>query len=155
MEEKIRDMKEQLVRLAESQLKGGAENVDTHEMGMVVDMIKDLAEAEKSCWEAEYYMSVVEAMEDDGRYGYDRQGYDGEYGRQGYQESYYTGNDNRMGYRDSKGRFAKRPNRRGYSRMRQGYSEESVENLRQMMEDADPARKEQLKKDLQNLMREF
>lgn len=43
--------------------------------GQVVDMIKDLTEAEKNCYEACYYKSVVEAMEDaeknQGRMGYD------------------------------------------------------------------------------------
>lgn len=47
------------------------------EMGEVVDMIKDLAEAKKDCWKAKYYESIVEAMEEyeeedgEGRYGYD------------------------------------------------------------------------------------
>lgn len=31
--------------------------------GEMVDMVKDLAEAEKDCWKARYYRSVVEAME--------------------------------------------------------------------------------------------
>lgn len=42
------------------------------------------------------------------------------------------------------------------SRMRRrGYTEESVENIRSMMEEADPARREQLKRDLEELMREM
>lgn len=45
------------------------------DMGAVVDMIKDLCEAEKDLWKACYYHSVVEAMEEYGedpeRYGYD------------------------------------------------------------------------------------
>lgn len=61
--------------------------------------------------------------------------------------------NDRMGYRDSKGRYARNPNRR---RMRRsGYSEESIENLRQMMEDANPERKHQLKQDLEELVREM
>ena len=49
-----------------------------------VDMIKDLAEAEKSCWEAEYYKSVSQAMENPA--GYDSMGYRGGQtgGRSGY-----------------------------------------------------------------------
>lgn len=60
----------------------GTHNVDTKEMGEVVDIIKDLAEAEKAVWEACYYKEIVEAMEEEeefqemlykeGRAGYDR-----------------------------------------------------------------------------------
>lgn len=42
-------------------------------MGEVVDMVKDLAEAEEKHWKAEYYKSIVKAMEkeeEDERYGY-------------------------------------------------------------------------------------
>lgn len=51
-------------------------------LGEYVDMIKDLAEAEKSCHEACYYESVVEAMEESDMVG----------GRMGYNP-----NRNRMG----------------------------------------------------------
>lgn len=60
----------------------GTHSVDTKEMGEVVDIIKDLACAEKDVWEACYYKSIVEAMEEEeelermiykeGRAGYDR-----------------------------------------------------------------------------------
>lgn len=40
----------------------GAANMDTMEAGQVVDMIKDLAEAEKACMEACYYKTVIHAM---------------------------------------------------------------------------------------------
>lgn len=38
--------------------------MDAEETGEVVDMIKDLADAEKNCYKAEYYKSIVEAMEE-------------------------------------------------------------------------------------------
>ena len=38
--------------------------MDTEETGEVVDMIKDLADAEKNCYKAEYYKTIVEAMEE-------------------------------------------------------------------------------------------
>lgn len=34
-------------------------------MGEVVDMIKDLAEAEEKCWKACYYKEIVCAMDDE------------------------------------------------------------------------------------------
>ena len=49
-------IKDTLINLVEQQM-ANPQCVDTHEMGEVIDMIKDLAE---TC----YYVSVVEAMED-------------------------------------------------------------------------------------------
>ena len=151
---RIKKMKEKLIEEAQNRM----QNMDggsIEQMGQIVDMIKDLSEAEKACLEAEYYDTVIDAMDGDDRYGYDDRSGSGN--RQGYRESYMmddrSDRNDRMGYRDSKGRYARNPNRR---RMRRsGYSEESIENLRQMMEDADPERKRQLKQDLEELMREM
>lgn len=151
---RIKKMKEKLIEEAQNRM----QNMDggsIEQMGQIVDMIKDLSEAEKACLEAEYYDSVIDAMDGDDRYGYDDRGGSGN--RQGYREQYMMDDrgdrGDRMGYRDSKGRYARNPNRR---RMRRsGYSEESIENLRQMMEEADPERKRQLKQDLEELMQEM
>lgn len=68
-------------------------------LGEYVDMIKDLAEAEKSCHEACYYESVVEAMEESDMVG----------GRMGYNP-----NRNRMG-QYSDGRAGERMSTRNRS----------------------------------------
>ena len=72
--------------------------VNAKELGEFVDMVKDLAEAEKSCWEASYYKATTEAMENYS--GYDmggmpsRSGYDSYGGshsggmRSGYHEDH-------------------------------------------------------------------
>ena len=69
-------MKDRLTSLVSAQLSGNIDSVCTKELGEVVDMIKDFAEAEKYCREAEYYKAVNEAMlekpEEDERYGYTR-----------------------------------------------------------------------------------
>lgn len=154
--QRIKRMKDKLIEEAQSRL----QNMDggsIEQMGQIIDMIKDLSEAEKSCLEAEYYDSVIDAMENGQRYGYDGQGGNTS-GRQGYSESYIMDNngdsEGRMGYRNQYGNFpANTKNRR---RMRRsGYSEESIDNIRQMMEDADPERKRQLKRDLEDLMSEM
>lgn len=64
MTEAICMMKEQLAACLHEHMSKGLEQMDTHEAGEVVDMIKDLAEAE-------YYESVVEAMDEEN----DRAGY--------------------------------------------------------------------------------
>ena len=70
---RIKRMKEKLIEEAQSRM----QNMDggsIEQMGQIVDMIKDLSEAEKACLEAEYYDGVIDAMEEGGRYGYDGQG---------------------------------------------------------------------------------
>lgn len=132
--QRIKHMKDKLIEEAQSRL----QNMDggsIEQMGQ----IKDLSEAEKSCIEAEYYDSVIDAMENGQRYGYDGQG-----GNAG----------GRQGYRNQYGNFPANPKNRRRMR-RSGYSEESIDNIRQMMEDADPERKRQLKRDLEDLMSEM
>ena len=70
--EKMKDLcsiKATLVDSVKEQLSHGIECVDAHEMGEVVDMIKDIYEAENYCMQSKYYKSIVEAM-GDGSYGY-------------------------------------------------------------------------------------
>lgn len=100
--QRIKRMKDKLIEEAQSRL----QNMDggsIEQMGQIIDMIKDLSEAEKSCLEAEYYDSVIDAMENGQRYGYDGQGGNSG-GRQGYRESYIMDNngdsEGRMGYRN-------------------------------------------------------
>lgn len=67
IEEKVKslcEMQKKLVEWSKAELDQGKECVDTEEMGEVVDMIKDLAEAEKACCEAHYYKTIVKAMKD-------------------------------------------------------------------------------------------
>lgn len=70
--EKMSCLRDQLAATAYSAMASGAENVDTHEMGEVVDMIKDIAEYERNHYQACYYKSVVNAMKYNGN---DRRGY--------------------------------------------------------------------------------
>lgn len=56
--ERLKSMKECLMSTVQAQISGNLNNVDTHELGEAIDMIKDLAEAM-------YYCSVVEAMDEE------------------------------------------------------------------------------------------
>ena len=162
MVEKIASLKDELLMQAEQEM---------HESGQVnpesIDQIKDLAEAEKSCWEAEYYRSVTEAMED-GKMGYDGgMGYRGNRGGIGYGQGqgvssqgrgYRRGyeRESRRGYRgqprDSMGRYT---SRRGYRRMENYGHDDMMQEIRQMMETADPQEREQLKMQLRQMMTEM
>lgn len=173
MVEKLKDLKDELLMQAEQDMHEGG-NVDPK----MIDSIKDLAEAEKACWEAEYYRSVTEAMED-GQMGYEggqgyreemgyaRGGRGGSQGGSGYREGgrgyrreqggsgYEQGGQGyrrgyRRGYRgqsrDSQGRYT---SRRGY---REAYGhQDMVQELRRMMETADPQEREQLKAQLRQM----
>lgn len=68
----LNDIKHTLIEAVKMELANGVELANTEELGAVVDMIKDIAEAEESCMEACYYEVVTEAMTDDGKSGYDR-----------------------------------------------------------------------------------
>lgn len=103
----MHNMIEKLTKCAEMEFEKGVENVDTKEMGDVVDIIKDLAEAM-------YYRTLVVAMEDS-EYGED---YD-EYGPM---------EDGRRGYRGqprskTSGRYMSRGDGRRSNRGRRGYEE--------------------------------
>jgi tRNA A37 N6-isopentenylltransferase MiaA len=64
MVEEIYKMKNELLQQAKKELaERGPERIDVNRMDKMIDMVKDLADAEKSCWEASYYRKVTEAME--------------------------------------------------------------------------------------------
>lgn len=111
---KLCEMKDKLVSAMCDQLNMGIQNVNTNEAGEVVDMIKDLAEAEEKCWKACYYKSIVKSMKEEEEQ-YERMGPDE---RRGYDH-----------WRYSSGRFA--PTGRGtYSAgYRPMYDNEWAEDL--------------------------
>lgn len=78
---------------------------DVKTMGEVIDMIKDIAEAEEKCWKSCYYKSIVEAMEE----------------AEEWEKMEYMDEEGRMGYdnwRYSSGRFA--PKGRGHKTGKRG-----------------------------------
>lgn len=69
--EELCEIKTRLMDMVKAELNKGVENINAMELGQVVDMIKDLAEAEKCCNESEkfrsekrYYDKVGAAMDD-------------------------------------------------------------------------------------------
>lgn len=58
------EMSEKLIEWSKDEFDEGKECIDTEEMGEVVDMIKDLAKAEKCFYEACYYKEIVKAMKE-------------------------------------------------------------------------------------------
>lgn len=154
----IFDLKNQLL---EDMLRETRERGIDHLDKEKVDMIKDLAEAEKNCWKASYYRSVTEAMEDGGSGYPSEQGsygnyptYSGYYGptmgmsgaSRGGQQS--TGNSgysgNMSGYRNSMGRYARRGYTTGYG---MGYHDH-LNALKMDLANANPQDRERIMSEL-------
>lgn len=137
MVEVIKMLKDALLESMEKEVsERGVERLDPD----MVDMVKDLACAEKDCWESEYYRSVTEAMD-----------------KQGYQDMGYNG-QNGYGYRDSMGRYARRgwQNQYGSGYSRRGYDtmghNDSIEGIRNMVNMANPEEKERMKAELRSML---
>lgn len=96
--ERLKSIKECLIAQVQAQM-GDLACVDTHELGEVIDMIKDLEQAM-------YYCSVVEAMEEGGETKFDP--YDEHYMYKHYNDhdhshiSYYTERKHEHDYREGK-----------------------------------------------------
>ena len=135
MVDKIKDIKDVALRRMEQEInERGFERADLKELGDLSDMVKDLAEAEKACWEAEYYRSVSEAM---GSQGYMPEG-------MGYGDGRQDGYQSRQGYRDSRGRYARRPNSMGYH--------DEIQGIRDAMSTATPEEREKMQRELRQIV---
>ena len=139
MVDKIYEVKNEVLKQIDQDMREkGAGRIDPQ----MVDMVKDLASAEKDCWEAEYYRSVTEAM------GGSQAGYSGMYGMQqgtsGGNMRSGAQSASQSGYRNSMGRYA----RRGYG---MGY-QEHIDALKTEMQNADPQRREMMANELRKLM---
>lgn len=73
MVDEIYKMKNRILQQASNEMEErGPDRIDVNRLGEMVDMVKDLAQAEKDCWKAQYYRNMVaDAMEK--RYGYQQE----------------------------------------------------------------------------------
>lgn len=150
----LKETKEKLIDALNGKMSMGIENVDAQEAGEVTDMIKDLAEAEKECWEAAYYESVVKAMKDadngdmkgydDWRYASGRFAPKGRGTYDGYTPTYPTVYSDQMGYTD-------RMND-GRNDMR-GYEGDPMDELAKLWQEADMDTKHRMKSALEEMAR--
>lgn len=169
----------ELCEMKDSLMQWAREHKDTtniQSMGEVIDMIKDLAEAEEKCWKACYYKSIVEAMDEEKRYGGDRAGYDhwryssGRYapkGRGHYSAGYTPTYDDmdwgktdwdftnpRMGYTTTGRGGAPSGMRHGYDRYRNarmGYHESGSAEDKKEMNDAAKEHMEEMSESMRDI----
>jgi len=148
--ERIADEKNKILEYMDKSLdKYGPDKMNVEEIGKLADAVKDMAEAEKACWEAEYFRSIAEGMD---AYGYDDQsdsngGISSGGGRSGYERRGYE--QGGYGYRRS-GRGSANQyggSRRGY---RMGH-QDAIESLRMEMQEADPQRRQQLMQEIRQM----
>lgn len=110
--EKMCGLKHKLIDAVECEMAKGLENVDTKELGEVIDMIKDIAEIEEKCVKAAYYDALIaeDGEPEESRMGYNPRRYasgryapkgSGQYGYTDYTIRRTEGTDenNRMGNR--------------------------------------------------------
>lgn len=143
----IRDSKERLVEAFRAKLSNGIESMDAQEAGEVTDMIKDLAEAEKECYEAAYYQKLVEQMEkpeepmgyDDWRYASGRFAPKGRGTRDGYNPYPIWGEN--MGYDDQR------------QNDRMGNTVDPIDKMAEMWGQADYETKRRMKSALEEMTR--
>jgi len=163
-----------LLNAVNSEVSGNLSEVDAHELGAAVDMIKDLAEAKKDCYKACYYKTVIEAMENS----------TDEYATRGYHPRIYYPDETmqedverryRMGYRDeyympeNDARYGKAYNE--YRNSRKHYTEthstadkedmdrhmsehisDTISTVSEMYRTADPELKKRIKSDFTKLV---
>ena len=157
MVEDIYKLKNQVIARMNSEIATrGADRFDVEEFGKMADIVKDLAEAEESCWEAEYYRSVTEAMGGQQGYGYSGgNGGGSQGGSQGYPMNENWGYDQMqpmMGYRSSgRGSANQYGGRRGYPNM--GYHDK-IDSLRTALHSASPEEKGLMKEEIRKLYEE-
>lgn len=152
MTDNIRHTKDQMLERLEKSIKErGIERIDVQEAGMLADIVKDLSEAEKSCWEAEYYMAVTNAM-GSGSMGYDpntsrspQMGYDG------MPVEGYRGRDS-MGRYTSRGGYQNSGYQSDGYQGRGGYHGDVMQGLADMMSAASPQEREQLRMRLRQMI---
>lgn len=92
MVNKMYELKNQIIERIDKDIhERGIDRIDVEQIGKLVDMVKDLAEAEESCMEAKYYDLVAKAME-----GNEKSGYGMGYASRDNRPSGYTSRDNNM-----------------------------------------------------------
>lgn len=150
MVETIYELKNKLLEeMMQDVQERGIERLDKEK----VDMVKDLADAEKSCWEAEYYRNVSEAMEGQSGYPQGGQGGSGYAMGMGYPQGGQGGRSGGSSGRSggSSGGSSGYPGRRG-SRRGYGMSGYPMDDLKMKLQNADPQEREQMMQELRQMM---
>lgn len=190
--DKVKEIKKTLVTYLESEVMLGCKDFDLKSAGDTADMIKDLADAEKNCAEALYYMTVTEAMNNYG--GNESAGYnhyhtksgefatkgnghyvagmtrtpemnmwDPEFEREMNRYEVEKGRNSRYGatydnYKDAKRYYTETKDMAGKQKMDNhgmNYFSESIDNIKEIYEDADPVRKQKFVNMMEEILREM
>lgn len=174
--EDLTDIKNKLIQWMKSEIdKDGAPSSleEIKVMGEVVDMVKDIAEAEEKCWKACYYKEIVCAMDDErGDMGGERMGYNprryasGRYapsgrGHMGYvpgMPSDHTAYSPYERYKDARRHYTETHTPEDKRRMEQHADEhihKATESIKDIWRDADPEMKTRLKSQMTKLVNEM
>ena len=141
MVNEIYQMKNDILKEAKKEIESrGIERMDVDRIGAMIDMVHHLAEAEASCWQADYYRTVVEAMKNE---------------KQGYQKMPMQEPDRRYyapgtgGTGSSAGYMPMRTEREGYGGS-MGFND-PLDPVREAMRNATPDEREHMRQQLRNM----
>ena len=147
MVDKIWKIKNKFLERMESEInERGIERVDVAEMDKLANIVHHFAEAEASCWQAEYYKTVTKAME---------QGSGGYGGGTGSSAGY--GSSGSMGQGGGRSGY-NTPS--GYEMARAGYMDDKggqdvVDTLRSQIQSAGPDDRERLRHQVMSVIGAF
>lgn len=176
--ERLCSLKEDLVTVLESQIRGNLDAANTKELGEVVDMVKDICEAKKYAMESMYYESVVKAMKEPEaeRYGYrhmpkpyvDQEPYVERYlnprmGYHGMTNPMNETSDYRYGYSYTNYNNARRhytqthnpEDKREMDKHANQHLADTIATMRDIWHDAEPELRKRMKNDIQKLLDEM
>ena len=122
---RIYELKNQMLdRIEDELIERGTGRIDVEETGKMIDMVKDLAAAEKDCWKAEYYRAVTEAM-----------------GQSGYSSDYPMRSTSKQAHYGS-----------GYQRRGYGKHDDMVESIRMAMRGLPPEKQDEMREQLRMVL---
>lgn len=172
----ICDLEERLISHTKHHFDKGLDNVETKEAGDVIDMIKDLAEAEEKIVKACYYKTVIEAMkegqDDNESYGYRHRNSRGQFTsgyvsepmmrnmheRSGYEPTVHDVQNNFDRWRDARRHYQETRSKTDKDTMdmhAKAHANEVMMTLKEVMANSDPDLQRKLKNDLTNLINDI
>lgn len=160
------EMKETLIKWAKSEIERGPENVNTEEMGQVIDMIKDLAVAEEKCIKACYYEAILKEMgheEKSDRSYMERKGGRSRDSMGRFKSGYDGDMDDRYGrpyneYKEAKRHYTETKSATDKEEMDRHANEhvmDTIATVREIYKTADPELRTRIKGDLTKLVGEM
>lgn len=151
----IKCLEEQLVCLLEDEFDQGLDKADTQEVGMVVDMVKDLAEAKEKCIKACYYERMMgDSIESEPHHHHKESAHN----PHSKEPSWAKGEDYYEEFQEARDHFGKSGAAADKAKMDEKAKEHVkafIDSVQDIWADADPQMRKQLKSDLTRMVNDL